>query len=249
LNIFYNEEIGILRKSCGIDLVAIDYLEFDGMTIEIERKRIKNLHLRIYPPAGQVRISAPLRLSMHSIGQQLEAKRDWIHKQRARIQALPVRSEPTMQTGELHFFLGQALVLNIYETATAARINREDNVLQVYVKPNTTALEKYNLLQRWYRKEMEALLPDLITKWQAIIRVHVAEWGIKVMKTRWGSCNIRAHRIWLNLTLIKKPIACLESVLVHEMVHLLEKNHNARFYSLMDKFMPEWRDVQLGLNG
>ncbi len=227
--------------------VTTHYLEFDGITIEIQRKPIKNMRLRVYPPAGEVRISAPLKLSMRQIINQVNAKRAWIHAQRARMHALPVQSELTMQTGECHWFLGQACILNTHDQATVNQVILAGNVLQLSIRPHTTTPEKYAILQAWYRNQMAEFLPQLIKKWQPIIGVDVAEWGIKDMKTRWGSCNIHARRIWLNLALIKKPLACLESVIVHEMVHLLEASHNARFYKLMDQFMPDWRVHQQAL--
>ena len=223
------------------------FLEFDGLTIAIHRKPIKNLHLRIYPPDGEVRVSAPLRLSLEKISHQIESRREWIHTQRLRIQSRPIKPEPVIETGASHLFLGQIYLLALNETANKQGIALTGNLLQLSLKPNTSVETREAMLETWYRKQMMALLPDLITKWQAVIGVHVAEWGIKKMRTRWGSCNIRAHRIWLNLALIKKPVACLESVLVHEMVHLLEASHNARFYALMDKFMPEWRVFQKDL--
>ncbi len=223
-----------------------DHIEIDGIPIKIIRKPIKNMHLRIYPPDGRIQISAPLRLPIKHIYQQVEAKREWLHTQRARLQALPSQSEPTLQTGERHYFLGQAYTLTLLE-APSPQILLKDNALLLSAKPNATLLEKQVLLKKWYQTQMQSLVPELIKKWQPIIGVNVAEWGTKIMKTRWGSCNIRTHRIWLNLTLMKKPLICLEYVLVHEMVHLLEASHNARFYQLMDKFMPEWRCHQKSL--
>lgn len=223
------------------------HIEIDGIPIKIVRKPIKNMHLRIYPPDGRVQISAPLRLNIKHIYQQVEAKREWLHTQRARLQTLPTQPELTMQTGECHYFLGQAYTLTVFETSTPSRLLLKDNSLLLSAKPNASLLEKQLLLKKWYQAQMQSLVPELIKKWQPIIGVSVAEWGTKVMKTRWGSCNIRRRRIWLNLTLMKKPQVCLEYVLVHEMVHLLEASHNARFYQLMDTFMPEWRCHQKAL--
>lgn len=227
--------------------MAEDQIEIDGISINIIRKPIKNMHLRIYPPDGRVQISAPLRLPIKHIYKQVEAKLDWLHAQRARLQALPLPSEPTMQTGEHHYFLGHAYVLTLLETSSPTQVMLKDNQLLLSTKPNTSVLEKQTHLKKWYLTQMQTVVPELIQKWQPIIGVSVADWGAKTMKTRWGSCNIRTRRIWLNLVLIKKPILCLEYVLVHEMVHLLEASHNARFYALMDTFMPEWRCHQTAL--
>ena len=216
-------------------------IEIDGITIEILRKPIKNMHLRIYPPDGKVQISAPLSLSLRTIRQQLEMKLQWLHKHRARLQAEPTTPEPTLQTGEAHLFLGRTYTLNVIDSLRRPQITLNDGMLTLSVKPGLSVVEKKALLSQWHRSQMHSLVPMLIAKWQPLIGVTVASWGTKMMKTRWGSCNTRTRRIWLNLVLIQKPLASLEYVLVHEMVHLLEASHNARFYQLMDSFLPEWR--------
>lgn len=226
--------------------MTLTQIEIDGITIEILRKPIKNMHLRIYPPDGRVRVSAPLRLSLKHIRHQLEAKREWLHVQRARLQALPAISEPTMQTGETHHFLGQAYTLTLLE-GDPSKISLKDNLLLLPTTTHSTSAEKQASLKLWYQAQMRALVPGLVEKWQAHIGVSISGWGAKTMKTRWGSCNTRTRRIWLNLALIQKPIICLEYVLVHELVHLHEASHNARFYHLMDTFMPEWRTYQKAL--
>ena len=228
--------------------MTITTIELDGLSIEIIRKAIKNVHLRIYPPDGRVRVSVPLRLSMKHVHRQLEEKREWIHTQRARLQAMPARFSPLMESGETHLFLGLPYVLSLRESHRT-QINIQGQQLQLCIKKNATSAEKYDALSNWYRAQMQLILPELIHKWEHIIGVEVTTWGVKIMKTRWGSCNTRARRIWLNLSLIKKPILCLESVIVHELVHLLEASHNARFYQLMDTLMPDWRVHQAFLRG
>jgi len=225
-------------------MITKQHIEIDGIPIEILRKPIKNMHLRIYPPDGLVCVSAPLKLSLQYIHRQLEAKSEWIHKQRSKIKALPVKSIPVLETGESHFFLGLPYTLTIINEEIDKKITLKDNLLLLHTKPNETTINKKAILNHWYLTQMKALLPSLINKWQPIIGVKVNSFGIKAMKTRWGSCNTRTHKIWLNLVLIEKPISCLEYVLVHEMVHLHEASHNARFYQLMDKFMPEWRSYK-----
>lgn len=225
--------------------MTTEHLTIDGISIELQRKPIKNMHMRIYPPDGRVRVSAPLHLTITTIRHQLEEKCAWIHRQRARLQSMPLTTHlPTMKTGECHFFLGQMYTLQIIEREKPSRITRCEKTLLLETNRQASAIEKYAILNAWYRTEIKALVPALIEKWQSRIGVTVMAWGVKNMKTRWGSCNTQAKRIWLNLTLIKKPLHCLEYVLVHEMVHLLEASHNKRFYSLMDTFMPEWRSYQ-----
>jgi predicted metal-dependent hydrolase len=221
-------------------------LELDGIVIEILRKPIKNMTLRIYPPDGRVAISAPLKLRLDLIKKQLEAKRDWIHKQRARLiaQAIPLAN---YESGEQHYFMGKNYALLIHQATKRTQVILEDETMHCFIKADLTLAEKETVLEKWYRQRMKEQIPALIAKWEPIIGVSVNSWGIKVMKTRWGSCNPSKKRIWLNLNLIKKPLACLEYVLVHEMVHILEASHNKRFYAFMDEFLPQWRSIKTEL--
>jgi len=116
------------------------------------------------------------------------------------------------------------------------------------VRPGTTRRNREVILYRWYRQLLRDEIPKLIAKWEPVIQSNVADWGIKRMKTRWGTCNKGAGRIWINLELAKKPPSCLEYILVHEMIHLLERHHSDRFREYMDRFMPSWRRYQEELN-
>jgi len=196
-----------------------------------------------------VKVSAPLRLSDRRIRQQLQEKSGWIRAQRERIQQQPLSVEEPLQSGTSIVYQGKNYLVLVTEHHGPSQLKINGTLLHCYIKENTSDSEKNALLERWYRRQMESLLPELIVHWSAIIGVEVKEWGIKKMKTRWGSCNTRAHRIWLNLNLIKKPQICLEYVLVHELVHLLEASHNQRFYQLMTQFMPRWREYQKVLEG
>ncbi|KTD22097.1 zinc metalloprotease [Legionella lansingensis] len=231
----------ISTHSYDSDFMTKHELEIDGIFIEIQRKAIKNMHLRVYPPNGQVKVSAPFKFHLDDIRQQLEARLPWIHQQRKR---LTTHQPQTFTTDETLNFMGQPLRLLVHETTKRSRILVDGEFIHLQMKTNGTIKEKQQLLQNWYRQQMKIILPDMIKKWESILNVAVNRWGIKIMKTRWGSCNIRSRRIWLNLSLITKPLSCLEYVLVHEMIHLLETNHTKRFYALMDKFLPEWRVQQ-----
>lgn len=222
--------------------------EFDGITVYLQRKSIKHVYFRIYPPHAELHVHAPKRMKMRHITNALDARRDWIHKHRAQILSCPQKSVPQLTNGELHALLGTDYPLQINETAGKSHVELAHGFLCLNVPEHATLHTRQILLDRFYRKTMEDLLPGLIEKWERIVGVTVYEWRIRTMKTRWGSCNIRAHRICLNLNLIQKPLPCLESVLVHELVHLLEKNHNARFYQFMDQFMPDWRTHQACLS-
>ncbi len=224
-------------------------IEIDGIPIEVVKKPIKNINLRIYPPDGLVKLSAPINISDRFIRQHLLEKSEWIRSQRERIRKNSSFKEELLQTGASIAFKGKNYLLIIEEHHGPCHIEIKDELLHCYTAPGLSQERIKMSIELWYRYEMTMLIPDLIKHWQKIIGVHVAEWGIKKMKTRWGSCNTRARRIWLNLNLIKKPLVCLEYVLVHELVHLLEASHNHRFYALMTQFMPQWREHQYLLEG
>ena len=120
--------------------------------------------------------------------------------------------------------------------------------MEMYIRPNTGMGKRQVILDEWYRQRLKEIVPVLITQYENAMKVQVSEFGIKKVKTRWGTCSIRAKRIWLNLELAKKPIECLEYVVVHELVHILERNHNERFIALMDKYLPKWKFYKEELN-
>ena len=215
-------------------------IEMDGLTVTLVRKRVKNLNLRINA-SGEVKVSAPLKFPLDLIHRYLQEKREWIDAHRQRLQTRASTLPLTLTTGELLPFLGHHYELIVYTQPKHHRIEIDNTRLHLFVKDDATFAEKDALLQRWYRIQMINVLPELIQKWEAIIGVQVNAWGVRTMKTRWGSCNTSKKRIWLNLNLIQKPLACLESVIVHELVHLLEASHNKRFYALMSQFMPDWK--------
>lgn len=216
-------------------------IDIDGVDVELLRKRIKNINLRINAQ-GQVKVSAPIKCSLDLIRCYLQDKRHWIHTHRARLLVHTQTATPTLQfrSGEFLAYLGQLYELAISE-GSKLNISIDGRVLHCIFPFDTPFLKRKHLIQNWYRQQMNTLIPSLIEKWEPMIGVSVVCWGVKAMKTRWGSCNTQARRIWLSLNLIQKPLVCLEYVLVHEMVHLLEASHNRRFHALMSQFMPNWK--------
>lgn len=210
--------------------------------VQVVRKPIKNLHLGVYPPDGQVRVSAPEHLTDDNIRLAVISRLSWIRKQQAAFQAQPRQSEREMVSGESHYLFGQRYRLAVIERRGRHEVVVKNNsTLQLVVNPGTTPKNRDRVLKEWYRQQLKARIPDLLEQWQPIIGQQVSSWGVKKMKTKWGSCNIQQRRIWLNLELAKKPPECLEYVVVHELVHLLERHHNDRFKALMDEFLPPWR--------
>jgi predicted metal-dependent hydrolase len=220
-----------------------------GLRVQVFRKGIKNLHLGVYPPHGRVRVAAPLRVSDDAVRLAVIGKLGWIRRQRARFEAQPRQSAREMVSGESHYFLGRRYRLRVIERdATADVTLRNKSTLELQVRPASTARQRNRILHQWYRQQLKALIPPLIEKWQTALGVTVAEWGVKRMKTRWGTCNIEAQRIWLNLELAKKPVQCLEYIVAHELVHLIERNHNDRFVFILEKHLPHWRQNRQELN-
>ena len=230
-------------------LLVYMIIEINGLAIEVIKKAIKNINLRIYPPEGLVKVSAPLHFKEKTIINFLQKHSLWIEAQRKRIQARAPVKEDALKSGSIIFFKGEPYSLILQEHDGPAHVDCKDNTLHCYLPRATSTTQINNLIDRWYKKEMQALLPSLISHWESLIQVHATEWTVKKMKTRWGSCNTRAHRICLNLNLMKKPLICLEYVLVHELVHILEASRNQRFYQYMDQFMPQWREYDYLLEG
>jgi predicted metal-dependent hydrolase len=217
--------------------------------IQIVRKSIKNLHIGVYPPDGYVRVAAPLNLTDDNIRLAVVSRLSWIKKQQAKFQEQPRESKREMVAGESHYIFGHRYRMEVIERPGHHEVVIINNsTIQLFVNPGTSTKNRTLVLTEWYREQLKSQIPDLLNKWQSIIGEQVADWGIKKMKTKWGSCNIKERRIWLNLELAKKPIECLEYVLVHELVHLLEKHHNERFQAYMDKYLPQWRQCREILN-
>lgn len=224
-------------------------IEVRGIPVEIVRKDIKNLHVGVYPPRGRVRVAVPLRLDDDAVRLAVITRLGWIRRQQADFQQQDRQSRREMVTGESHFFLGRRYRLNVIEQDGSPSVEFPNNTTMVLrVRPGTNRDGRDAVLERWYRLRLREQLPALLTKWEPKIGVHIAELRIKKMKTRWGTCNREAKRIWLNLELVKKPVSCLEYILVHEMAHFLRRHHDDEFRDLMDKLMPQWRRHRKELN-
>jgi len=217
-------------------------LVVSGIAVQIVRKPIKNLYLSVCPPEGQVRVAVPLHMTDENVRLAVISRLIWIKKQQAAFQAQPRQSKREMVTGESHYVFGKRYRLEIIERRGCHEVVIKTNsILQLFVNPGTSTQNRALVLNEWYRNQLKARIPALLNHWQVAIGKQAAEWGIKKMKTKWGSCNIYQRRIWLNLELAKKPIECLEYVLVHELVHLLERHHNDRFNAYMTHYLPQWQ--------
>ncbi len=220
-----------------------------GIDVQIIRKNIKNLHLAVYPPEGNVRVAAPEHITDENVRLAVVSKLSWIKRQQKDFQDQPRQSAREYVSGECHYYQGRRYRLELIEVDKKPSIKLlKSGKLKMYVKPNASIESKEKLLNDWYRVELKKLIPELLEKWQPRVGDSASFWGVKKMKTKWGSCSTEQGRIWLNLELAKKPVECLEYILVHELVHLFERNHNERFKSLMEKVMPNWKARRRLLN-
>lgn len=223
-------------------------IEIGSIAMQLNRKAIKNLHISVLPPDGKVRVSAPETMTDTAVRMAVISRIPWIKKQQSGFAKQPRQSDREMVSGECHYLWGKRYRLNVVERAGKHEIKLGRGRLNLYVNTETTIENKALVLHSYYRDLLKSRVTTLLPGWENKIGVTIADWGVKRMKTKWGSCNAQAKRIWLNLELAKKPPECLEYILVHELVHLLERQHNERFKAYMDKFLPDWRERRDLLN-
>jgi predicted metal-dependent hydrolase len=227
----------------------IPCITVSGIRVQVERKDIKNLHLGVYPPNGRVRVAAPLVVSDDAVRLAVIDKLGWIRRQQARFAEQPRQSAREMVNGESHYFLGRRYRLRVHEQAGKQYVAvRDMGTMDLFVNPGRTVEQREAVLLRWYREQLRELVGPMLVQWQAKLGVQVNAWGIKKMKTKWGSCNPVAGRVWFNLELAKKPVQCLEYIVAHELAHLLERNHSEQFTQLLDQHLPSWRQHREMLN-
>jgi predicted metal-dependent hydrolase len=222
--------------------------ELGETVVEVVQKNIKHLHLSVHPPLGRVRIAAPLRMDLETIRLYAVSRLSWIRKQQAKLQGQARETPRAYVTRESHYYMGMRYLLEVVEVEEAPKVVLYPSKMLLFVRPGTPTEKRKAVMDEWHRAQLKLLLPGLIAKWEPLMGVKVRAFAVKRMRTKWGTCNATAGRIWVNLELAKKPAACLEYIVVHEMVHLLVRNHNAEFVAYMDRFMPMWREVRDELN-
>jgi len=223
----------------------VHHMQVGSLTVEVVRKDIKNLHLGVYPPHGRVRVAVPMVVNDEAVRLAVIDKLGWIKRQRAKFAEQPRQSQREMVSGETHYLLGRRYRLRVHQQAAPPRVAiRGLASLDLFVRPGSSAEQREAVLLSWHRTQLKTLIPPLLERWQPILGVQAASWGIKKMKTKWGSCNAAAARLWFNLELAKKPVQCLEYIVVHELTHLLARHHDERFTALMDAHLPQWRQTR-----
>ena len=225
------------------------YLQLGSIEALVVRKPIKNLHLSVLPPGGRVRITAPEYMKDDAIRTFISTKLTWIKKQQSKFAAQERQTEREYVSGESHYFFSKRYRLEVVYEDDAPRVSVKGNSkIILRVRQKSTREKREKVMMEWYRKELRTVVDRAMSKWQKKIGIQAYSWRIKKMKTRWGTCNQKAGRIWLNLELAKKPIACIEYVVVYELLHLIEKRHNERFVNLLTKYLPKWRSQKEELN-
>ncbi len=230
--------------------IKLENISIEDIDIELIKKNIKNIHLSVHPPNGRVRLAVPEKMDREAIRIFLVSKLSWIKKQQAKFLVQEREAPREFLSGESHYYLGDRYLLNLVETRGKQGVEiKNKKEINLHARKDSTKDKREKIMIEWYRSELKDIIPEYIKKWEAIMNVKVEEFGVKRMKTRWGTCNVVAKRIWINLELAKKNPRCLEYIVVHEMVHLLERNHNHVFKAYMDKFLPNWRSIKAELNG
>jgi predicted metal-dependent hydrolase len=223
-------------------------IELGDIAVNVVHKNIKNVHLSVYPPNGNVRISAPLRMNLDTIRVFAISKLDWIRHQQQKLRSQLRETPREYIDRESYYLWGKRYLLNIIETEATPHLELQHDRILLHILPDITTDRKRAIIDEFYRHQIEAAIPPLIEKWERLMGLHVNSFTVRKMKTKWGSCTPALQTIRFNLELAKKPAECLEYVIVHEMVHLLEPSHNKRFIAFMDSFMPKWRFYKSELN-
>ena len=227
----------------------MEQITISSIKIDVIRKGIKNIHLAVYPPTGRVRIAVPLCVNEETIRLFAISKLGWIRRNQRKYEGQERLSPREYKNRESHYFQGKRYLLNVIEVDEPPKIVlRSKTYIDLYSRLETTIAKRHEIMNEWYRVQLKRQIPELIEKWGKKLNVKVVEWQVKLMKTKWGSCTIEKKRIWVNLELAKKPIHCLEYIIVHEMIHLLERHHNERFIAFMDNYLPTWRSCKAELN-
>jgi predicted metal-dependent hydrolase len=211
------------------------------IAVDVVFKDIKNIHLSVYPPDGKVRISAPMRMNLDTIRVYAISKLGWIKQQQKKLREQDRETPREYLDRESHYVWGNRYLLKVTEKDAIPKVDLNHNNIHLQARPATSQKKRQAILEDWYRERIKEAIQPLIEKWEPIIGVRVERFFVQRMKTRWGSCSPAAKSIRLNTELAKKPPECLEYIVVHEMIHLLEPTHNNRFINLMDRFMPNWR--------
>lgn len=225
-----------------------DVLDLGELQAEVTRKAIKHVHLSVLPPAGKVRVAAPRHMPLETIRLFVVSKLSWIRSQQRKLQSQNRELPREFLNKESHYLWGKRYLMEISYVNAAPVVSLSPRKLHLQVRPGTDQARCEEVLDAWYRQQLRDALPKLIEKWEPLLGAKVSRMFVQRMKTKWGSCTPESGHIRLNTDLAKKPAECLEYIVVHEMVHLLEPTHNERFVALLDQHLPHWKHLRKMLN-
>lgn len=223
-------------------------IEISGIKIEVQKKNIKNLHLVVVPPDGKVRVSAPVHMSDESIAMFVRTKLTWIGKQQEKFEQQPRQSAREYVSGETLYVFGKQYFLRVEYSYKGNSLVLSGNEAILTVRKESTTSQREAFVNEWYRVLLKEKIEIYLSKWEKISGIHCDSWQTKYMTTRWGTCNTNTRKIWFNLQLAKKPVECLEYIILHELAHLRVRNHSQDFVAIMDQYMPYWREIKKTLN-
>lgn len=223
-------------------------IQLADVAIELTRKPVKNVHLAVHPPAGHVTLVAPMDTRVDVARAYAATRLGWIRQQQARFRAQSREAPPRFVNSESHYLWGRRHLLTVVERDTRPMVAVDHRRITLVVRPDTSVEKRRQVMHAWHREVLHRAVPQLIAKWERTLGVSVSGYYLQRMKTRWGACNHRAGTIRLNTELVKKPRDLLEYVIVHEMLHLIERSHGPRFVDLLDGFYPTWREARMELN-
>jgi predicted metal-dependent hydrolase len=223
-------------------------LQLGSVSVDVIRKGIKNIHLSVHPPSGRVRIAAPERIPLETIRLFAISKLTWIRTQQKKLTSQPRETPREYLERESHYLWGRRYLLEIRQADGPATIEVTPRRLVLRERSPGAENRRQELMEAWYREQVRTVAGPLIPKWETILGVRVASFQVRKMKTKWGSCTPQRGTIRLNTDLAKKPPECLEYIIVHEMIHLVERTHNKRFQALLNQYMPGWVQQKALLN-
>ena len=224
-------------------------IQLGEISIAVTRKDIKNVHLTVHPPDGRVTLAAPTNTRLEVARAYAISKLVWIRDQQRKLECQARETPRQFVERESHHVWGRRYLMTVDYQDVKPSVVLSNKRITLIVRPGSSAEKRAEVMHEWHKSLLHEVVPPLIQKWEQKLKVRVSGYFLQRMKTKWGSCNHAEGNIRLNTELVKKPKDLLEYVVVHEMTHLLERNHTERFTTLMDGFLPDWRARRDQLNG
>jgi predicted metal-dependent hydrolase len=223
-------------------------IQIGEISIQVTKKEIKNVHLSVHPPGGRVTLVAPSATRLDVARAYAISRLGWIRHQQAKLRSQARETPRKFIERESHYIWGHRHLLTIKYVDTKPFVTLDHKRITLTVRPGADAKKRAEIIHEWHKSLLHKIVPSIIKKWQPKLKVHVSNYFLQRMKTKWGSCNHQKKHIRLNTELVKKPKDLLEYVVVHEMAHLLEPTHSERYFSILEKHYPSWREARMELN-